>query len=239
MQEEQRLVSFWSKTSGQSLMPGSGTLTAMMREHDRVRWVAAGPVVGMVLGAVDSVVNHVPIWLGEVGTARAERGGWSQVAEFVSLVLDAGWAWAATAVLAGWLVSRRTRPAVGMLRGAVAGGVALVFATTAYYGMDVLFDGGAWWGMATRYWLIASVVLGPALGVAGALIRRPGLAGTLAALLVPAGAALQMVALPPPPESLMALPVRLTVWVSAAVATVLIIRARGRRGFLAPSVRPN
>lgn len=208
-----------------------------------MRWVAAGPVVGMALGAVDSVVNHVPVWLGEVGTARAERGGWSEVAEFASLVLDAGWAWAATAVLVGWLVSWQTRPAAGLLRGAVAGGLALVFATTAYYGMDVLFDGGAWWGMAwgmaTRYWLIGSVVLGPALGVAGALIRQPGPAGTLAALLVPAGAALQMVVLPPPPESLMAQPVRLTVWVSAAVATVLITRARGRRGILAPSVRPS
>jgi hypothetical protein len=193
----------------------------------------------MALGVVDSVVNHVPVWLGEVGTARAERGGWSQVAEFASLVLDAGWAWAATAVLVGWLVSRHTRSAAGMLRGAVAGGLALVLATTAYYGMDVLFDGGAWWDMATRYWLIGSVVLGPALGVAGALIRRPGPAGTLAALLVPAGAALQMVVLPPPPDSLMAQPVRLTVWGSAAVATVLITLARDRRGILVPSVRPS
>lgn len=214
-------------------------MVAMTLGHDRVRWVAAGPVVGMALGAVDSVVNHVPVWLGEVGTARAERSGWSQVADFASLVLDAGWAWAATAVLVGWLVSRHTRPAVGMLRGAVAGGLALVFATTAYYGMDVLVDGGAWWGMETHYWLIGSVVLGPALGVAGALIRRPGPAGTLAALLVPAGAALQMVALPPPPDSLMTQPVRLTVWASAAVATVLITHARGRRGILAPSAGPS
>ncbi|OKI56187.1 hypothetical protein A6A27_30580 [Micromonospora sp. CB01531] len=213
-------------------------MLAMVRSHDRVRWVAAGPVVGMALGGVDSVVNHVPIWLGEVGTARAERGGWSQTAEFASLVLDAGWAWAATAVLVGWLVSWHTRPVAGLLRGAVAGGFTLAFATTAYYGMDVLFDGGPWWGMATRYWLIGSVVVGPALGVAGALIRRPGPAGTLAALLTPAGAALQMVILPPPPESLMAQPVRLTVWASAAVATVLITRAKGRRGILAPSVRP-
>lgn len=183
-------------------------------------------------------MNHVPIWLGEVGTARAERGGWSQVAEFASLVFDAGWAWAATAVLVGWLVSWHTRPAAGLLRGAVAGGLALVFATTAYYGLDVLFDGGAWWGMATRYWLIGSMVLGPALGVAGALIRRPGPAGALAVLLVPAGAALQMVVLPPPSDSLMAQPVRLTVWISAAIAAALITRTRGRRGIRALSVRP-
>ncbi|SCL17111.1 hypothetical protein GA0074694_1896 [Micromonospora inyonensis] len=193
----------------------------------------------MALGAVDSVVNHVPIWLGEVGTARAERGAWSQAAEFASLILDAGWAWAGTAVLVGWLVSRHTRPATGVLRGAVAGALALLFATTAYYGMDVIFDGGAWWYRATRYWLIGSVVLGPALGIVGASIRRPGPVGTLAALLVPAGAALQMVVLPPPPDSLMAQPVRLTVWLSAAAATVLIMRARSRRGVLAASVRPS
>jgi hypothetical protein len=193
----------------------------------------------MALGAVDSVVNHVPVWLGEVGTARVGRGGWSQGAEFASLILDAGWAWAATAVLVGLLVSRHARPAAGMLRGAVAGGLVLVLATTAYYGMDVLFDGGAWWGMATRYWLIASAVLGPALGLAGALIRRPGPTGTLAALLVPAGAALQMAVLPPPPESLMAQPVRWTVWVAATVATVLVARRSSRREILASPATPS
>ncbi len=184
--------------------------------------MAAGPVVGTVLGTVDSVVNHVPRWLGEGGMARAERGGWSQAAEFASLALDAGWLWAATAVLVGWLASREARPVAGMLRGAVAGTLALVFATTAYFYWDALFDGGPWWSV---FWLIGSVAVGPVLGVAGALIRRPGLVGTLAALLVPAGAALQMVVLPPPPESLMAQPMRLTVWVSAAAAAVLIIRA--------------
>jgi len=124
---------------------GSGTMIAMISWHDRRRWVVAGPAVGVALGAVDSIVNHVPVLLGEVATARAERGGWSQAAEFASLILDAGWAWAATAVLVGWLVSRDARPAAGMLRGALAGGFTLVFATSAYYGVDVVFDGGAWW----------------------------------------------------------------------------------------------
>ncbi|MET8118396.1 DUF6518 family protein [Micromonospora sp. NPDC005189] len=195
--------------------------------------------MGTALGAVDSAVNHVPIWLGEVGTARADRSAWSQVAEFASLVLDAGWAWAAVAVLAGWLVSRRMGPAAGMVRGAAAGALALVFATTVYYGMDVIFDGGAWWGMATRYWLISSVVLGPVLGVAGTLIWRSGPAGVVAALLVPAGAALQMVVLPPPAESLMAQPVRLTVWVAAVAAAVLVTWARGRRRPMVPSAMPS
>jgi hypothetical protein len=189
----------------------------------------------MVLGVVDSVVNHVPVVLGEGGTARAERGGWSQAAEFGSLILDAGWAWAAAAVLAGWLVSRHVRPVFGMLRSALAGGLTLVCATSAYYGADLLFDGGAWWGTTTRYWLIGSVLLGPPLGVAGALIRRPGPTGVVAAFVVPVGAALQMVLLPPPPESRMADPVRLSIWVVAAVTAVLVVRGIRRGG---PVVTP-
>jgi len=199
-------------------------MIAMIPGRDRLWWVVAGPAAGVALGAIDSIVNHVPVLLGEVATARAERGGWSQAAEFASLILDAGWAWAATAVRMGWLVSRATRPVAGMLRGAVAGGCTLVFATSAYYRVDVVFDGDTWWGMATRYWLIGSVCLGPPLGAVGALIRRSGPAGTLAVLLVPAGSALQMALLPPPPDSAMAWPVRLSVWVAAVVAAVLIAR---------------
>src|SRR4051812_8914993 len=93
-------------------------------------WWMVGPVVGMLLGVLDAVVNHVPVMLGEAGIASAERGGWSQAAEFAGLILDAGWAWAATAVLAGWWVSRHVRPAAGMSRGALSGGLALGFATT-------------------------------------------------------------------------------------------------------------
>ncbi|MFC6023675.1 hypothetical protein ACFP2T_46920 [Plantactinospora solaniradicis] len=54
---------------------------------------------------------------------------------------------------------------------------------------------------STWYWLIGSPVLGPVLGFSGALIRRRGPVGTLSRLLVPAGAALHMVLLPPPPDS--------------------------------------
>jgi hypothetical protein len=97
------------------------------------------------LGVVDSVANHVPVMLDEGGTASAERGGWSHAAEFTGLVLDAGWAWAATAVVAGWWVSRHVRPATRMLRGALAGGLALGFATTSYCGADLLLNGSAWW----------------------------------------------------------------------------------------------
>ncbi|MDY7088389.1 MAG: DUF6518 family protein [Actinomycetota bacterium] len=201
----------------------SGIVIAVMSWSSRWWWMV-GPAAGVLLGVVDSVVNHVPVLLGEVGTGRAERGGWSQAAEFASLILDAGWVWAAAAVLVGWVVSRPARPASGLLRGALAGGLTLVCATAAYYGADVLFDGGGWWGMATRYWLIGSVLLGPALGVIGALIRRRGLIGVVAALVVPTGAVLQMAVLPPPAESLMAQPVRCSTWIAAVVAAVVITR---------------
>jgi hypothetical protein len=187
-------------------------------------WWMMGPVVGMLLGVLDAVVNHVPVMLGEGGTASAERDGWSHAAEFAGLILDAGWAWAATAVLAGWWVSRHARPAAGMLRGALAGGLALGFATTAYYGADLLLDGSAWWGVAPRFWLIASVLLGPPLGVVGAAIGLPGPTGVVAALVVPAGAALQTAVLPPPAASVMAEPVRWSIWIAAVVAAVLVAR---------------
>jgi hypothetical protein len=190
----------------------------------------------MSLGVVDSIVNHVPVMLGEVGIASVERGGWSQAAEFASLILDAGWAWGATAVLAGWWASRHGRPAAGMLRSALAGGLALGFATTCYYGTDVLFDGSAWWGMAPRFWLIASVLLGPPLGVVGATIGLHGPAGVVAALVVPAGAALQMAVLPPRTAGLMAEPVRWSIWIAAVVATVLIARRfRNRSSVASPA----
>jgi len=181
-------------------------------------------LIGLLLGAIDSVVNHVPWWLGEIGLARADRGGWSQAAEFASLILDAGWAWAAAAVLAGWLAGDRVS------RGAAAGVVALAAATIAYYGSDAVIDGDGVWQMATRYWLTFSVVAGPLLGAAGALVRRPGWAGTIAGLVVPVGAATQMVVLPPAADSAMALPVRFTVWIGAALAAVLVARRHASSG---------
>ncbi|TDC82555.1 hypothetical protein E1193_11515 [Micromonospora sp. KC606] len=86
-----------------------------------------------------------------------------------------------------------------------------------------------------HFWLAASVVCGLPLGAVGATIRRPAPVGVLAALVVPLGAAVNMVVLPPPSESAVAGPVRLTVWVAASAAVVLIVapaipaRQRGHR----------
>ena len=57
--------------------------------------------------------------------------------------------------------------------------------------------------MASRFWLIAGVLLSPPLGVVGAAIGLPGPAGAVAALVVPAGAVLQMAVLPPRTAGLM------------------------------------
>jgi hypothetical protein len=152
------------------------------------------------LGAGASVVNKVPLLLDEVGESRADRSGWSQAAEFVSLVLGSGWVWAATAVAVGWLASRGIRPMVGALVGALAGCVTLAAATGVYYGMDLLLREDFSWG-DVRFWWVRSLVLGLPLGAVGATIRRPGPVGVLASLVVPVGAALNMVVLPPPPDS--------------------------------------
>ncbi|WP_328474094.1 DUF6518 family protein [Actinoplanes sp. NBC_00393] len=184
------------------------------------RWWLAAPAVGAALATAAALVNHVPIALGEGGEARSERGLWSQIAEFASLILDSGWAWAAAAVAAGWLVSDRARP---WLVAAVSGVVTLLTATLVYSGWEDLLSGG---GYLQTFWLVGGLVLGPVLGLVGAAIRRPGPVGTVAALVVPAGAALNMVVLPPPAESLVAQPVMWLVWAGAAVAAVLVLVRR-------------
>jgi hypothetical protein len=71
---------------------------------------------------------------------------------------------------------------------------------------------------------VAGALCGPVLGAIGATIRRPGPVGLLAALVAPTGAALQMIVLPPPAESLMATPVRVVVWLGAAAIAVVVLR---------------
>lgn len=187
--------------------------------------------VGAALGAGASVFDNVPLLLSEVGKARADRSGWSQTAEFASLILDSGWAWAATAVAAGWLVTGGIRPIVGAIRGALAGCVALVAATVVFYGVNLMVQGDFQWA-AVRYWWLGSLLLASPLGAVGATIRQPGPAGVLAALVVPVGAALNMVVSPPPPESPVAKLVLLTVWGAAATSIVVVLACavRTQRG---------
>jgi hypothetical protein len=140
---------------------------------------------------------------------------WANAAKVLSLLLDAGWAWAALAVAMGWLAGTWSR-------GAAAGALTLLAATTAYYVMDAFMrdEPLAWYWQEMVLWWAASVLFGLLLGAVGAAIRHPGAIGLLAALTVPVGAAVQMIALPSRPH-ITATPAvvlaEVIVWTGAAI----------------------
>ncbi|MEU0837264.1 hypothetical protein [Streptomyces sp. NPDC005969] len=151
--------------------------------------ILSGIAAGAGFGAATSLINALSSPYGELG-APLTGTVWAGAAKVLSLLMDAGWSWAGLAVAMGWLAGTRAL-------GASAGALALFAATGAYYVTDALV-----WGAGTdmvRWWVVG-LPLGLVLGAVGAAIRRPGLAGLLAALTVPVGAAVQMVVLPPRPH---------------------------------------
>lgn len=113
--------------------------------------------------------------------ASGAAGEWRALA----LALNAGCVWAALAVVCGWL-------ARGRLTAALAGVVGLAIAVLGYYGYAVLLGDRAElsvWAVSgsIRFWLVAAVLLGPALGLVGAAARRTDLLGVAAAWVLPAG----------------------------------------------------
>ncbi|NAZ74736.1 hypothetical protein GTQ99_04765 [Kineococcus sp. T13] len=163
-------------------------------------------LAGAAFGALDSVVNHVS----SITDPAALTTG-QQVARFLSYLLNAGWAWAALAVLAGWWV--RT-----WLLGAAAGWVSVSGAVLAYYVTDARVRGESFssYGGEVLLWLAACVLLCAPLGLAGACTRRRDVWGLVAGLVVPVGAGVIVY-----PEAVWA---RWTVWVVAAVGAVLSVR---------------
>ena len=152
-------------------------------------------VGGAGFGALTSLVNGLSSDYGLLGGWLRSSGATAWAAgpvRVLSLVLDSGWAWAGVAVLAGFLAATR-------LRAARDGAVVLVAATAAYFAADAglrwesLADDGA----EVLVWWAASVVLGPLLGLVGALAREPATTGLLAGLVVPVGLLTQMALLPP------------------------------------------
>jgi len=184
---------------------------------------------GVLFGTVTSLVNNVPGMLGEVGQAHSEDSAATWTAIFVSQILDSGWAWAALAFGAGLLIA--TRPA----RAAIAGAVALIGATIAYYATDLLFGIEAY-GPVVGFWAVRAVAFGLPLGAAGALARRPGPVGLLAGLVIPVGAAANMLLFPVyrglNGESSANRWAQTSVWVAAAVGVALVafrfVRRRSR-----------
>lgn len=155
------------------------------------------------------------------------------VAEFGSHVLNAGWAWAGLAVAAGALLGS---PRLG----AVAGGLAAGTALAAYYVTDAALRdvslatsaaGDAIWGAAT-------VLVCPLLGFVGTRLRRPGTPGLLAGLVVPVGAAVEMLLLPPGPPSPAVTWTRWVVGVLAVAGVVLAARTHVVHGEVRPPAAP-
>ncbi|WP_051825537.1 hypothetical protein [Kitasatospora aureofaciens] len=170
--------------------------------------------IGLAFGVTVSLVNALSSPYGKLGVPFTGTV-WAGAAEVLSLLLGAGWAWAALAVATGWL-ARTWR------RGALAGALSLVTATGAYYMADALFrdEPLALYRSELAWWWAASLLFGVALGAVGAASRRPGAAGLLAALTVPVGAAAQMVLLPPRPHptpTLVTVLSEIIVWTAAVL----------------------
>lgn len=178
-------------------------------------------LIGAGFGAITSLINDVSSPYRTIGS-RLVNGGWAWVAkaaEVASLLTDIGWAWAGLAVGVGWSAGTRRR-------GAMAGALALIAATMAYYCVDGLLA-GAFSGQEMLFWWLASAVFGPALGAVGTSIERPGTIGLLARLTVPIGAIVQM-SFQPPDGNLPVVPTaaiwtRVIVLAAATVAIVIII----------------
>ncbi len=144
------------------------------------RWLAALGV-GATLGALASWAD----WY-------AGRPPFGDIPRAADLVLNAGSVWAITAIFGGWLVTR--------MRGAwLAGVLTLASAVASYYAYGNFAGDRLGYGLTTlsgvlRFWLMASVVVGPVLGSIGGLARRADRWG-VAARLVPSGGVLAEVAL--------------------------------------------
>jgi hypothetical protein len=103
-------------------------------------------------------------------------------------------------------------------------------ATAAYYFMDSLLREESLAGYVgeTRYWLLASLTLGPFLGAVGASLVRSGVIGLLAGLIVPVGALVQTIFLQPglASSSRPAAVWALVIVSAAAVASISLVVAR-------------
>ena len=105
-----------------------------------VALVVLALAIGAGFGAATSLLNSVSSVYGIGSRLVDTHWVWVVgVASVASKLFDAGWAWAALAVAAGWLAGNGPR-------GTLAGMLALLAATAAYFGMDaVLRDNSLAW----------------------------------------------------------------------------------------------
>ncbi len=151
-------------------------------DHDGpMRWlliVLLSGVLGVATAASDVLAGD-----------RHTPGPWQALA----VVLNAGSVWAGLAVVCGVLARRAVAAGIA----AVAG---LAIAVLGYYGYAVLLGDRMDLGFSAvrgsiEYWLVAAAVLGPLLGVTGALARRADAVGLVAGWVLPAGIALEVLGL--------------------------------------------
>ncbi|MCC5580932.1 hypothetical protein IMZ11_35495 [Microtetraspora sp. AC03309] len=201
--------------------------------------------VGAGFGAATSLVNALSHSYADLESRAYTTSGWS-IAEIMSVLLDSGWAWAGLAVAVGWLVTRgrEGRPAALARGGAAAGALALLAATAAYSIVDSIRSGGQipWYESESLLWWVASVVFGAPLGAVGACVKRSGAIGLLARLIVPVGAAVQMVVLPPGRNEVVETIGKTIVWTAAAASIGFIVAwfllVERRRRSLAAAASP-
>jgi hypothetical protein len=201
-------------------------MTAMVTTGGRAVWprVAVAAVVGLLFGTITTVLNAPP---GDYVLDDSPR-------RVASLVLNSGAAWAAIAVLGGWLIG-------STLRGLVAGPVALILAVVSYYLVGAVAGSENRDGSVDQiaYFALGALVAGPVLGAAGGTIRRRDVTGLVAALVVPLGicvetvwraSRVQLQTDPARPLANIVLLTLATVGTAIAVARYVIERRSRRRG---------
>jgi hypothetical protein len=198
--------------------------------------------LGAVFGVSTSAVNAAAQGTVDLESRQATTSGWS-VLEVVSILLDSGWAWAGVAVIAGLLATLRSPQATNTpLRGALAGALALVAATAAYFASDTVFHDVAVGSYAPDivFWWVASALFGMPLGAIGACAARPGPVGLLARLTVPAGASVQMFLMPPGRNEVLMTIGQGVVWTASAVSVTVLalcyVRRRDHTSMPSPTV---
>lgn len=213
-------------------MPCAASGRPTLARVDQRRWVVLlsfSAAVGLI--ALASNITTIAQMSGQANEVLAVR-------LTISKLVNSGTVWAGLGIVAGWWVGRWTWAIPGAV---LACGTALV----AHYAVGQavgLFDATVW--LANLLWFVAALLVGPVLGLIGALARHTGPLGTAAALVLPLGAVtepflLGMFEVP----AILPWPVRMATTVCGVVLVlagmvggVAVIRARrpGRRRAIEP-----
>jgi Family of unknown function (DUF6518) len=145
-----------------------------------MRWLVVA-MLGVGLGVASA-------WSDVVGSGLDP----SPTARIAMVALNMAATWAALAFVSGWIIR------IPLWAAGFAGFASLAVAVAGYYVYGVLAGDRSEIGFAgvsgvVRLWALVAVVAGPLLGAAGAIARRPGWPGLVAALVLPAGIVVEQV----------------------------------------------